>query len=124
MSEDIKKRINAVLVAGGKWHDIDFARLELLKLIAEDERVRTRVFENYDDAIPALETADFLVTYTCSVCPSKAAEKALKSFVEGGKRWYALHGTNSILEFLAPEGVEYGKGALNCLLYTSPSPRD
>lgn len=113
MSKDIKKRINAVFVAGGEWHDIDFARLEVLKLLAEDERVRTRVFENYDDAIKALETADFLVTYTCNVRPSQAAETALKNFVEGGKRWYALHGTNSILEFLAPEGVEYGKGALN-----------
>lgn len=33
-----QKRINCVLIAGGKYHDIDFARLELLKLIAEDER--------------------------------------------------------------------------------------
>jgi len=113
MSDDYKKRINAVLVAGGQWHDIDFARLELLKLLAEDERIRTRVFEDYDSATEALETADFLVTYTCNVRCNEKTEAALKDFVESGKRWYALHGTNSILEFLAPKGVEYGKGQLD-----------
>jgi hypothetical protein len=48
-------RIDCVLICGGVWHDMDFARLELLKLLAEDPRVRTRVFENYDniDAIEA-----------------------------------------------------------------------
>ena len=35
-------RIDCVLVCGGVWHVMDFARLELLKLLAEDERVRTR----------------------------------------------------------------------------------
>ena len=87
MSDDYKKRINAVLVAGGQWHDIDFARLELLKLLAEDERIRTRVFEDYDSAAEALETADFLVTYTCNVHCNEKTEAALKDFVESGKRW-------------------------------------
>jgi len=73
--------------------------------LSEDERIRTRVFEDYDTAAQALETADFLVTYTCNVRCNEETEAALKNFVESGKRWYALHGTNSILEFLAPEGV-------------------
>ena len=30
MSEPVKKRVNVVLIAGGKYHDIDFARLEIL----------------------------------------------------------------------------------------------
>src|SRR6202158_6293399 len=42
-----KRKIRCVLIAGGKYHDIDFARLELLKLLAQDERVRVRVFEDY-----------------------------------------------------------------------------
>ena len=61
MSEDHKTRINAVLVAGGVWHDIDFARLEILKLLAEDDRVRVRVFENYEHALSALSEADIVV---------------------------------------------------------------
>ena len=111
MSDNDKKKINAVLVAGGVWHDIDFARLEILKLLSEDDRVRTRVFEDYEDALKAIGEADFLVTYTCNVRPSKKAQKALKAFLHSGKRWYALHGTNSILEMLAPDN-KYGEGKL------------
>jgi len=65
MPEDLKKPIYAVFVVGGVWHDFDFARLEILKLLAEDDRIRTRVFEDYDSAAKALPNADFLVSYTC-----------------------------------------------------------
>ena len=94
-----QKRINCVLIAGGKYHDIDFARLELLKLIAEDERIRTRVFEDFE-AVDAIATCDLLVSYTCDVTPSMKAQEAIRAFVAGGGRYYALHGTNSILRFL------------------------
>ncbi|WP_156680939.1 ThuA domain-containing protein [Sphingomonas profundi] len=93
------KRIDCVLVAGGKYHDIDFARLELLKLLAEDQRVKVRVFEDFEN-IAAIEACDFLVTYTCDVVPSLKAQEALKAWLERGGRWYALHGTNSILRLL------------------------
>lgn len=93
-------RIDCVLVASGKYHDIDFARLELLKLLAEDERVRVRVFEDYSN-LEAIRNADLLVTYTCDVIPSLEQQEALRRWVEEGGRWYALHGTNSILRFLA-----------------------
>ena len=51
--------VNAYLVAAGQWHDIDFARLELLKLLAENDRIRVRVAENYHD-LDAIRAADFL----------------------------------------------------------------
>lgn len=92
-------RVNCVLIAGGKWHDIDFARLELLKLLAEDECVRVRVFEDYSN-LDAIRAADFLVTYTCDVTPPLEAQEALREYVRRGGRWFALHGTNSILRFL------------------------
>ncbi len=92
-------RINAVLIAAGEWHDIDFARLELLKLLAEEDRVRVRVFENYEN-IQAIEAADFLITYTCNVIPSAQTQQRLRAWVEGGGRWYALHGTNSIIKMM------------------------
>ena len=66
MSETPRKRLNAVLIAGGKYHDIDFARLEILKLLGQDDRVRVRVFEDYSN-LDAIRAADFLVTYTCDV---------------------------------------------------------
>jgi len=93
-------RINGILVASGLWHDIDFARLELLKLLAEHERVRIRVFEDYEN-LPALAEADFLISYTCNVAPSLAAQEALRDWVRAGGRWYALHGTNSVIRLMS-----------------------
>ncbi len=102
MSTDARRagRIDCVLIAGGVWHDIDFARLELLKLLAEDDRFRVRVFEDYDN-IQAIEEADLLITYTCNVVPSLEAQEALRAWVERGGRWYALHGTNSIIRLMS-----------------------
>ncbi len=94
------KKIRCMLIAGGKYHDIDFARLELLKLLAEDERVRVRVFEDYEN-LEAIAKADILISYTCDVMPSLPAQEALKKWLEAGGRWYALHGTNSILRLLS-----------------------
>lgn len=100
-----QRRIKCLLIAGGKYHDIDFARLELLKLLAQDERVRVRVFEDYRDTA-AIADADFLITYTCDVTPPLEAQEALRAFLDRGGRWYALHGTNSILRFLADGRVD------------------
>ena len=98
------KRRNVVLVAGGRFHDIDFARLELLKLLAEDERNRVRVFEDYRD-LDALRAAEVLVTYTCDVMPALHEQEALRAWLEAGGRWLALHGTNAILRILK-DGVD------------------
>ena len=99
VAEEHPKRIDCVLVAAGKYHDIDFARLELLKLLGEDMRFRVRVFEDYEN-LEAIQAADCIVTYTCDVVPSLAAQEVLKEWLNAGGRWYALHGTNSILRML------------------------
>jgi len=93
------KTVNVYLVAAGDFHDIDFARVELLKLFAEDERIRVQVAGDYHD-LEAIGEADVLVTYTCNLVPTQAEQEALRDFVAQGKRWFALHGTNSILQFL------------------------
>jgi uncharacterized protein len=94
-----KTRINSALIAGGKYHDIDFARLELLKLLAEDERIRVRVFEDYSK-IEAITSADFILSYTCDVIPRLEEQEELRRYINRGGRWLALHGTNSILRFI------------------------
>lgn len=94
-----QKVVKCLFVASGKYHDIDFARLEVLKLLAEHKNIRTRVLETYDD-IEAIQNADFIISYTCDVVPGLEAQEALRDFVSNGGRWYALHGTNSILRFL------------------------
>jgi hypothetical protein len=95
--------VNGYLICGGLYHDMDFARLELLKLLAEHERLRMRVGEDYSD-LQAIEAAHFLVTYTCNVLPDAGQETALRSFLAKGGRWLALHGTNSVLEYLKGRG--------------------
>jgi type 1 glutamine amidotransferase len=92
--------LSAYLVCGGKWHDIDFARVELLKLLGEIPEIRTRVASDYSD-VKAIAEADLLITYTCDVRPSDPEQETLATYLESGGRWLALHGTNSVLDFLA-----------------------
>lgn len=96
---------DVMLIVGGKYHDMDFARLELLKLLAEDDRNRTRVCDDYSRA-STLGPATALVTYTCDVAPTPAELLHLRRWLAGGGRWFALHGTNSILEFTADGRVD------------------
>lgn len=95
-------RRRAHLIAAGRYHDIDFARLELLKLLGELPSVRTSVASGYHD-VDSLGDADLLVTYTCDVAPTESETAALHAFLERGGKWIALHGTNAVLDFL-PDG--------------------
>lgn len=99
LNSDHPGRIDCVLIAAGAWHDIDYARHALLGKLGENERIRVRVFENYED-LAAIREADMLVTYTCNLMPSPAAQQVLAEWLEAGGRWLALHGTNCILEMM------------------------
>lgn len=98
-------RIDVLLVCGGRWHDFDYARLELLGLLAEHEHVRVRVTDDYPSP-EDLGGVDRLVTYTCDLRPDAARQEALVALVARGGRWLALHGTNSIVEILPDGRVE------------------
>lgn len=91
-----RRKVEAYLITGGRFHDTDFARLELLKLLGEHPHVKTRVGNDYRD-VEGIQAAQFLVTYTCDLLPSPAETAALRSYIAGGGRWFALHGTNSVL---------------------------
>jgi len=97
--------VKAYLICGGLYHDMDYARLELLKLLGEHEHIRVRVGEDYSQA-GAIAGADFLVTYTCDVLPDAGGEAALRDFLAKGGRWLALHGTNSVLRYVKGRGWE------------------
>ena len=88
------------LIVGGRYHDMDFARLELLKLLAELPSVRTTTASDYADCAN-LAHADLLITYTCDFAPDAAQTASLRGFLQKGGRWIALHGTNAVLDFLA-----------------------
>src|SRR5262249_37811479 len=89
-------RIDAFLVCGGKYHDFDFARLRLLELLAEDERVRVKIAQHFHD-VELIGASKFLVTYTCDVRPTEGEQRAIRKWVERGGRLLALHGTKGAL---------------------------
>jgi type 1 glutamine amidotransferase len=104
-------RIDVYLVAGGKYHNIDHARLEILKLLAEQPRIKVQVGPDYSD-IEAICTSDFLITYTCDIVPTDEQTSRLNDYIKSGRKWFALHGTNSILRFLEPD--ESGNLMVDC----------
>jgi type 1 glutamine amidotransferase len=103
MTEQPTQRIDAHLIAAGKYHDIDFARLELLKLLAEHPQIRTTVAADYS-GLERLDACRFLITYTCDLMPTAEQVQQLRAWLERGGKWMALHGTNAILVF-TPEGL-------------------
>ena len=105
MSSTPGRRIDVTLVAGGKYHDIDFARRELLTLLGEHEEFRVRVQPDYEDTA-GIDKSSILVSYTCDVRPSEKAQTEIRSWVENGGRWVALHGTNAALTLGGPNGVD------------------
>ena len=98
-------RVDVTLVAGGKYHDIDFARRQLLELLAAHDELRVRVQPDYEGTATT-EATSILVSYTCDVRPSEDAQRRIRRWVEDGGRWVALHGTNAALDLGRPNGVE------------------
>ncbi|MEM6709541.1 MAG: ThuA domain-containing protein [Pseudomonadota bacterium] len=96
--------ISVYFVCGGKYHDIDFVRLELLKLFSEDQRFRVRMADDYSK-MDEITASDILVTYTVDVVPTEEQTAQLERWLEAGHKWFALHATNSILEF-TDKGVD------------------
>lgn len=98
-----KPPIEVYLVCNARFHDTDFARLELLKLLAENEDIHTHVASDFSDT-QTIKRCPLLITYTCDLRPTSAEQAALGEYLDAGGRWFALHATNAILEI-----VEGGK---------------
>lgn len=84
----------ANLIAGSpaRNHDFDFARRALLDALYAAGDIRTDCYQDYERAA----SANLLVSYTSQVPVSDAACAALRAFLEGGGRWFALHASNSV----------------------------
>jgi len=98
----MQPRRRVLLVCGGQYHDCDHARLELLTHLARHEHLRVTVRDDYP-APATLAGYDSLITYTCGVLPDAGQTAALAGWIENGGRWFALHGTNSLLD-IQPDG--------------------
>ncbi len=99
MDMSSNERIDVYLVVNAKYHDSNFARLELLKLLAEDDNINVWVADSFAD-VDAIASSALLITYTCDLRPTQDQQDALAQFLESGGRWFALHATNALLEFV------------------------
>lgn len=85
------------LVVGGKWHDFDFARLQILQLLMLHEVVQCTVYQDFSE-IEKLVTAQAIIVFTCDVRPTAQQVDLLTESVEAGMRLLALHATNSAID--------------------------
>jgi hypothetical protein len=97
-------RVDVLLVAGGRWHDVDYARAQLLDLLVAHDVTRTTVVEDYEDLALLDRDNSVLVTWTCDVRPTPEQATALDAFVRRGGRWLALHASNSALDVTHQNG--------------------
>jgi type 1 glutamine amidotransferase len=86
------------IIAGGKFHDFDHARLVLLQIMAEDETIRATCASDFGD-VYVLDGYDGVILYTCDMMPNEAESAAMAAFVAAGGRLFALHATNAPIIF-------------------------
>ena len=89
----------AHLVAGGfppgssAGHDHDYARLRLLTLL-DERQIPASVANDFADMEKWLPVSRLLVTYVAGPYPGAEQCARLKSWLEAGGHWLALHGTS------------------------------
>src|SRR5215467_12469395 len=87
------------LVAGGfppgssAGHDHDYARLRLLTLL-DERQIPASVANDFVDMEKWLPVSRLLVTYVAGPYPGAEQCARLKSWLEAGGHWLALHGTS------------------------------
>jgi type 1 glutamine amidotransferase len=90
---------HAHLIAGGfppgsyAGHDHDYARLQLLGLLAERD-VPASVANDFADVEKWLPVSRLLITYVAGPYPDAAQSRAIRGWLEAGGHWLALHGTS------------------------------
>lgn len=89
----------AHLITGGfppgssAGHDHDFARLQLLGLLAE-QGVSASVANDFADIEKWLPVSGLLITYVAGPYPDAAQCRAIQQWLDAGGQWLALHGTS------------------------------
>ena len=86
------------LICNAKYHDSDFARVELLKLLYEHDDISVTVSDNYDNFENHIGK-NLVITYTCDLKPEDKEVKHIEDYLTSGGNWFALHGTNAIVAF-------------------------
>tara|TARA_B110000495_G_C22418519_1_gene265122 strand:- start:31 stop:396 length:366 start_codon:yes stop_codon:yes gene_type:complete len=95
------------LICNAKYHDTDFARAELVKLFSEHDDLGVSISQDYSD-FHKYTDSDLLVTYTCDLSPAEEEVDVLRSFLNKGGKWFGLHGTNALIEFVGEKQIVDG----------------
>ncbi len=102
--------IHAHVVAGGfprgssAGHDIDYARLRILRLLQENGRAVTSVSGDFGEIESWLSKSDLLVTYVAGPFPDDQQAQSIAEWLDAGGRWLALHGTSGGRAVPIPDG--------------------
>lgn len=92
------KPARAHIIAGGfprgmhAGHDEDYARLQLLQMLAEQE-ISSSVAMDFSDVEKWLPVSRLLITYVAGPYPDAQQSRAIRQWLEEGGRWIGLHGT-------------------------------
>lgn len=73
-------------------HDHDYARLRLLGFLSEQD-IQASVANDYMDIERWLPISRLLITYVAGPFPGPEQDRAIRSWIEAGGHWLALHGT-------------------------------
>ena len=97
------------LICNAKYHDTDFARSELINLFSEHDDLGVSISQDYSDFYK-FNDSDLLITYTCDLSPAQEEVDTLREFLNNGGKWFGLHGTNALIEFVGEmqivDGIE------------------
>ena len=74
-------------------HDHDYARLQLLRLLAEGD-IPCSLANDFADVEKWLPTSRLLITYVAGPYPDAPACNAIREWLEAGGHWLGLHGTS------------------------------
>jgi type 1 glutamine amidotransferase len=91
--------MRAHLIAGGfppgssAAHDIDYARLGILKLLNE-HGLQTTVTNDFTDVDNWLSDCKLLITYVAGPFPDSEQNAFINTWLDNGGHWVALHGTS------------------------------
>jgi uncharacterized protein len=90
----------AHLIAGGfppgtaAGHDMNYARLRLLGILEQNPAIYTTVSNDYGDLARWLPETRMLITYVAGPYPDDEQNERIRSWLDAGGRWLALHGTS------------------------------
>jgi hypothetical protein len=95
-----EKPLRVHLITGGyppgsfAGHDMDYVRLRLLGMLQENPQLLTTIGNDYTDVAKWLPGSSFLITYVAGPYPNDEQNDFIRSWLEAGGRWLALHGTS------------------------------